>query len=137
MLDLFKGEVETQSKIMHEHIEQLSTTDDLVTVYEKLINSSRALKGAIKLVHVDIATPLVESLEGIFSHLQSQSIIADRLCIDLFNQAIDLLNGISSMPAVELNNPDMELINKKNNILTLEAVHNLVCQNARIYRFSL
>lgn len=111
MLDLFKIEVETQSKILLDLCSQLDTSDDLVEIYEKLINSVRALKGAINLVHVDIAIPLVEFLNSIFTNFQSQSIKADPIAIDIFKQTIGLLNKIADKSADELTTPDIELIN--------------------------
>ncbi|RDH81226.1 MAG: hybrid sensor histidine kinase/response regulator [endosymbiont of Galathealinum brachiosum] len=106
MLDLFKAEIDTQSEKLYSFINQIESTDDLSATYESLINSTRAIKGAAKLVHVDIIMPVIELQESVFSHYQSIDIKADKLSSDIFKSTIDLFIQIASLPANKLSTPE-------------------------------
>jgi len=109
MLDLFKSEVDTQSNKIINLVNELDSTNDLGNVYENLINATRAIKGAAKLVHVDILTPIIEQLENVFTHFQSINLILNKLGRDTIIEAIKLLISTASLTAEELNSPEDDL----------------------------
>ncbi len=111
MLDLFVLEVDTHSKKILDLTNKLDQEDDIVATYEALINATRAIKGAAKLVHIDIATKLIESIEHFFSSLQEKSIRLDKSGIDVINNSILLLKNIANLSADELNVPSDDLLN--------------------------
>lgn len=109
MLDLFVMEANTHSKKISTFLDQLSTTEDINKTYESLINATRAIKGAAKLVHIDIASKLVSILETTFSALQENSIRPDKNSSDSIHASIALLQSIAILSADKLNNPSDEL----------------------------
>lgn len=111
MLDLLKQEIDTQSEKIIPLIDTIESADDISDHYESLINSTRAIKGAINLVHVDIAVSIVELLESVFSLFQSRQFIAEDKHKKTFKQAIDILKTISALSAEQIEMPELEIIN--------------------------
>lgn len=109
MLDLFKSEVDTQSKKAITLVSELDSTNDLSNSYEALINAIRAVKGAAKLVHVEVLIPVIEQLENVFSHFQSINLVLNKLSKNTIEDAITLLTSTASLTANELNSPDGDL----------------------------
>ena len=106
MLDLFKTEIQTQSKKSLTQISQLATNESLIEHYEALINTTRAIKGAAKLVHVDIIEPTIEQLESTLSTLQNTNTATDKTTINTLNSTITLFIEISNLSLEELENPE-------------------------------
>jgi len=115
MLDLFILEVETHSKKIIDLVNKLDQLDDLSTGYETLINTTRAIKGAAKLVHIDVAIRLIESIENIFSSLQEKNTSLNSDGINTITNSISLLNNIANLTVNELNAPSDDLINNITN----------------------
>ncbi len=112
MFDLFKSEIETQSEKLFNSIKKLDSSDDLCSTYESLINHTRAIKGAVKLVHVNIVILTVELLEQVFSRYQSINIKTDKPGTDILNSTVNLFIYIASLPSEKLDTPE-EKTNKK------------------------
>jgi len=110
MLDLFSIEVETQTKKIASAYETLQTAGDPVSAYEQLINASRAIRGAAKLVHVDIALRLTDKLESTLSQLQAIAHPADEQLAQAISNSTELLKQIASLDAAALNQPAQPLL---------------------------
>ncbi len=106
MLDLFKTEITTQSKKLTLSLNELEHTADLNTTYESLINFTRAIKGATKLVHIDLILPVVVLLENVFSHFQGQAIKTDTNCNETLQNTVSFFKHIAVLSASELNQPN-------------------------------
>jgi two-component system, chemotaxis family, sensor histidine kinase and response regulator WspE len=133
MLELFRSEINTQSKKIAASISQLESTKDLSSTYESLINFTRAIKGATKLVHVDIILPAVETLEKVYSYYQSNNLKTNNSDITIFNDTKNLFIKIASLSAKELNHPDNNTttaidscIEKLNSLLTEKDTENSI-----------
>jgi len=109
MLDLFKSEVDTQSTKIIDSINEIEKTDDLSNSYESMINATRAIKGAAKLVHVDMIIPVIEQVENVLSHFQSMNSPLNKLNKDTVNNTINFLIDCASLSAKELDSPKDEL----------------------------
>jgi len=109
MLDLFKSEVDTQSNKIINSVNEIEEKDDLSNSYESMINAARAIKGAAKLVHVDILTPVIEKVENVLSHFQSINSPLNKSSKDTIEKAIKLLLDSASLSAIELNSPNNDL----------------------------
>jgi len=105
MLDLFKSEINTQSKKITTSLNTLTSCTDLKTQYESLINHTRAIKGAANLVHIDIIIPLVEALERTFCCLQKNNIKPDNATSKILIITTDLFYNISEFTTDEFNSP--------------------------------
>jgi len=131
MLDLFVLEVDTHSKKIVTITNDLGKQDDITTGYESLINATRAIKGAAKLVHIDIALNLVESIENVFSSLQEKSTKLDSDGTTTIINSITLLKNIANLSVDELNTPSDDLVNtiektqqQFKNLVSIDANHN-------------
>ena len=116
MLDLFVLEVDTHSKKIIDLTNQLDQQDDISSGYESLINATRAIKGAAKLVHINVALKLVESIENAFSSLQEKKLILDTDGNTAVVNSISLLKNIANLSVDELNTPSDELLSSIENI---------------------
>ncbi len=110
MLDLFSIEVETQTKKIASAYETLQAADDPVQAYEQLINATRAIKGAAKLVHIDIALRLSSKLESTLSQLQAIARPADGELTQAISKSTKLIKQIASLDAPALNEPGQALL---------------------------
>jgi two-component system, chemotaxis family, sensor histidine kinase and response regulator WspE len=115
MLDLFVLEVDTHSKKIIDLTNTLDQQDDISASYETLINATRAIKGAAKLVHIDVASGLIESIESAFSSLQKKNITLDSDGTNTITNSISLLKNIANLSVEELNTPSDDLLNNIKN----------------------
>lgn len=109
MLDIYKIEIETQSKILASNIlllEDSSAPDD---IYETLINASRAIKGAVNLVRIDLVAPIIELLEKVFTHFKSNNISLNDDAKEALEQTLEILSLTSALSADQLNTPDTQI----------------------------
>ena len=118
MLDLFAIEIDTHTKKIFAIFENNNDSDNVTDTYESLINATRAIKGAAKLVNVDIATQLSESLENSLSFLQSKEIPLSDEVISTLISSTDLLKKTATLTADLLNTPSDDL---HQNLLTQHA----------------
>jgi len=128
MLGLFITEIDVQAKKIRASISELKSATEPCNTYESLINATRAIKGAVKLVRIDIITNIIELQESTLSYLQDINLYADEIITDSLNNIIDLLVEVSRLSANELNTPDKDItekintgIEKLNILLTLKA----------------
>jgi len=106
MLDLFKSEVCTHSDKINASLNDLNNSDvDLSSRYESLINYTRAIKGAANLVHVDIISPVLNSLENAFYHLQKINLRITETELNIFKETLKLFNALTPLSAGELETP--------------------------------
>ena len=121
MLDLFAMEVETQSARILPSVSKLSDSTEIIDYYEKIINATRAIKGAAKLVNIQIASTLTEKMEATFSHLQSQSMTLDAKQQSEILSCVEQLQHIAQLDATSLATPNDKLTTQLNShINTLE-----------------
>ena len=115
MLDLFVLEVDTHSKKIIDLTNTLNQEDDISTAYKTLINAARAIKGAAKLVHIDIASRLIEHIESLFLSLQEKNITLNIDGTNTINNSISLLKTIANLSVEELNTPSDDILNNIEN----------------------
>jgi len=118
MLGLFKSEVETQSDKISDLIKTLEAKDDLIDSYESIINATRAIKGAAKLVHVSTLTPIIDKIENVFSYFQSINYKPNKLSKNTIEDAFKLLISSSALTAEELVTTDKKLSDSISLIIT-------------------
>ncbi len=113
MLDLFKIEVETQLKKATPFLDELSSAESI----EGLQAVCRALKGAIKLVNIEIALPIVDSVDQYLAHCSSTSTGITTEYSQQLHQVFELLEAISTLDKESLENPSAELNTRIENAL--------------------
>lgn len=105
MLDLFKSEIEVQTKKIKTTLENMPLSEDIKASYESIINYTRAIKGAAKLVHVEIILPPINALENTLSCLQKNNTEANSAILDPLNNANDLFLKLTTLNIDDLNSP--------------------------------
>lgn len=111
MLDLFAIEVETHATSMMDVLLALDLAAPAAKSLESLMRSAHSIKGAARLVNVDIAVKLSHIMEDCFVAAQESKIRIQAEHIDIFIQAIDFLKSIGKMSAELIDNPSTETLN--------------------------
>ncbi len=107
MLDLFKIEIDAQSKKLASALSTSGT--DIDSYYQTLQGISRAIRGAIKLVKVNITLPVIDAIDALINKNSSSRKALEENVVDCLSEAIKLLQDISDSTAEQLNNPDDNL----------------------------
>lgn len=107
MLDLFKIEIDTQSKKLHSALS--SPESDIDTYLQTLQGISRAIRGAVKLVKVNITLPVIDAIDELLNRYKLSATKLETGAIDKLLAAKELLLKISNLEAEHLNNPEKEL----------------------------
>ncbi len=110
MLDLFRSEVSIQTDAIRSTLLECDT--DTLSCLKKIEKAINALKAATNLVKVDIAYPIIDSLQKIINKLiTSESLPHESLNNSLINSTF-LLDHISELNADLLSDPNRELSSK-------------------------
>lgn len=101
MLDLFRIEVETHARTLNEGLLLLESASDNGAVLENLMRAAHSVKGAARMVGVDVAVQLAHCMEDLFVAAQSTSGHLDTETVDVLLQGVDLLTRIGATEADE------------------------------------
>lgn len=97
MLDLFRMEVENQVAVLNDGLLQLENTPNAIDEIEPLMRAAHSIKGAARIVQLDVAVQLAHILEDCFVSAQSELIKITSSHIDIFLQCVDILLNISQV----------------------------------------
>jgi len=98
MLELFRVEVENQSKILTEGLLALERNNKTVGGMEILMRAAHSLKGAARIVNLGAAVRVAHVMEDCFVAAQKGSVVLGQKQIDLLLGGVDLLVKISQTP---------------------------------------
>jgi len=101
MLDLFRLEVETQIEILNENLLILENNPQSPSALESLMRSAHSIKGAARIISIDVAVELAHAMEDCFVAAQKQSITLDRDRMDILFRGVDLLHEIARASETE------------------------------------
>jgi two-component system sensor histidine kinase and response regulator WspE len=99
MLDLFRVEVEGQSATLSECLLQLEQTPADPQCLERLMRAAHSVKGAARMVDIDIGVQLAHAMEDCFVTAQQGSITLGSTQIDCLLKGVDALKAIANAPA--------------------------------------
>ncbi len=103
MLDLFRMEVEAQATILNDNLLVLETNPKAANELEALMRASHSIKGAARIVSLDLAVQIAHLMEDCFVAAQTGAIAIDAADkIDVLLQGVDLLLRISQTPPHEI-----------------------------------
>ncbi|MEI6430045.1 MAG: chemotaxis protein CheA, partial [Pseudanabaena sp. ELA607] len=102
MVELFRLEVEEQSKILNQVLLTLEEQQHSPQALEALMRAAHSIKGAARIVSLDMAVQLAHSMEDAFVAAQNQQITLTADDIDILLHAVDLLSGISQRESQNL-----------------------------------
>ncbi|MDH5592987.1 MAG: hybrid sensor histidine kinase/response regulator [Gammaproteobacteria bacterium] len=97
MLDLFRIEVEGQSKILSDSLLALEDDPGSAEHLEQLMRASHSIKGAARMVDVDIAVRVAHVMEDCFVAAQEGKITLNDDDIDTLLHGVDILSEISQL----------------------------------------
>ena len=98
MFDLFRIEVDDQSKILTAGLLSLEQDNQAAGQLEVLMRGSHSLKGAARIVDLGAAVRVAHAMEDCFVAAQQGSVILGQKQIDLLLGGVDLLVKISQTP---------------------------------------
>jgi two-component system, chemotaxis family, sensor histidine kinase and response regulator WspE len=101
MLELFKTELENNIDAISNSLLELENDPKNTQHLEQLMRASHSIKGAARLLDIEIVVKLAHIMEDCFVAAQNQTITISNNHTDTFLQCIDALKEISSLSAVE------------------------------------
>ncbi len=109
MMDLFRMEAETQVGILNENLLMLETNPSSSLELESLMRAAHSLKGAARIVGLEIAVRIAHVMEDCFVAAQSGAIALDSPDkIDVLLRSVDLLYRISLLQETEIESGQAE-----------------------------
>ena len=97
MLELFRIEIEGQAKILSKVLLELENNPTSADYLEQLMRSSHSIKGAARMVGVDVAVRVAHIMEDCFVAAQEGSITINNDNIDTLLKGVDILVDISEL----------------------------------------
>jgi two-component system sensor histidine kinase and response regulator WspE len=97
MIELFRSEVEEQTRVFTEGLLALERPDDgaRAGVLESLMRAAHSLKGAARLVRLEPAEKMAHAMEGCFVAAQKGELQVGGAQTDLFLEGVDLIGEVS------------------------------------------
>jgi two-component system sensor histidine kinase and response regulator WspE len=102
MLELFRQEIETQVSILTQGLLVLETNTQSPDTLELLMRASHSIKGAARIVSLDLVVQLAHRIEDCFVAAQNQLITLDSEQIDILLESVDFLQNLSQIKEMEL-----------------------------------
>lgn len=96
MLDLFRVEVQTHTAVIQGGLLTLTTKTQDTTTLDALKRAAHCIKGAARLVNVEVAVELARAMEDVFVVAQQQRLSLDEAAVHDLQNGLDLLVGISA-----------------------------------------
>ncbi|HLO51157.1 MAG TPA: response regulator [Kamptonema sp.] len=103
MLDVFREEVETQVAILNQGLLSLESEPQSRQMLESLMRVANAIQGTARLVEIDAAINLAQSIETSLDNAQKQNFTLGASEIDVLLQGVNLLLNISRVKEEDLN----------------------------------
>lgn len=102
MMDLFRLEVEAQVTILNNGLLTAESQPQSGQELEALMRAAHSIKGAARIVALDVAVNLAHVMEDCFAAAQNKTIALNPDDVDVLLQGVDLLANISQVSDAEL-----------------------------------
>ncbi len=102
MLDLFRMELEAKSVIFNENLLALENNPHHAKALESLMRAAHSIKGAARIVQLDVAVTIAGVMEECFVEAIAGNIQLKPADIKLLFQGVDLIDRISQVKAAEM-----------------------------------
>ncbi|SPE54370.1 CheA signal transduction histidine kinase [Verrucomicrobia bacterium] len=102
MLELFRVEAENQAAIMTNGLLELERSTGAPQTFETLMRAAHSLKGAARIVNVQLAVRLAHAMEDCFVAAQQGKVTLGQSQIDLLFRILDLLSQIARQTEASL-----------------------------------
>lgn len=97
MVELFQTELESQTNLLNDGLVRLEQNDFDRSELESLMRAAHSIKGAARVVNLDVAVTLAHAMEDCFSALLKRDLTLEERDDDCLFQAVDLLTKIARM----------------------------------------
>ena len=98
MLEMFRGEAESHGAIIADCLLILEDDPGSDTLLEKLMRAAHSIKGAARLVGVDVIVRIAHVMEDVFVAAQDKKLTLNEGVIDLLLSANDQVLAIAALP---------------------------------------
>lgn len=103
MLDLYRQEVETNTRVITENLLNLERNNDVPVAAEAMMRAAHSIKGAARMVGFDRVVELAHTVEDCFVAAQDGEIKIEEAHIDILLKAVDMITDISEGRTETLN----------------------------------
>lgn len=104
MFELFRVDVESQAKVLSDGLINLEEDPSNPSLYEELMRAAHSVKGASRIIQLDVITQLAHSVEDCFVAAQKGKLLLSSEHIDCFLKAVDLFQSIAEIQEDQLDN---------------------------------
>jgi len=102
MLELFKLESETQANVINANLLKLENEPDNGAIIEPLMRAAHSIKGAARMIGLDIIVNLAHLMEECFVNTQKGTVTLTRSSIDLLLHCNDILGAIPKLSTTDI-----------------------------------
>ena len=102
MLELFKLESETQANVINENLLKLENDPGNNSIIEPLMRAAHSIKGAARMIGLNIIVDLAHLMEECFVNTQNGSVTLKRDFIDLLLHCNDILSTIPKLDTPDI-----------------------------------
>src|SRR5215468_10962955 len=95
LIDLFRSEVEAHSEVLSAALLALERSPGDTSRLEELMRAAHSIKGAARVVGVDVAVTVAHAMEDCFVAAQKGAFTLSPGDVDVFLRGVDLLAQIS------------------------------------------
>lgn len=104
MLDLFRIESESQTRILTDTLIELEDNPEDPTYLENLMRAAHSLKGAARMVGLDHAVSIGHVMEDVFVAAQNNKLVISADDMDILLSSVDLLANLAKSTNADYNN---------------------------------
>lgn len=102
MFELFCVEIDTQIKIMTEGLIEIEQGKKDPKLFESLMRAAHSIKGAARIVNLNVVVPLAHAMEDVFVMAQRNQITLEKDKIDQLLRSIDCLAAMARVKVSEI-----------------------------------
>lgn len=104
MLELFRIEVEGQAKVFFDSIHSVKGNSEPASLLETAMRAAHSIKGAARMVDVDVAVRVAHAIEDCLVTLQEHSLRPSSECTNTLSRGMEILVNISNLDKDESDN---------------------------------
>ncbi len=107
MMELFRQEAESHTKMLTSGLLDLEKSNNDKDVSEQLMRSAHSIKGAARMVGIDIVVTIAHAMEDCFVAAQNSEIELSAKCIDVLLTGVDTISDIAEGKTNTLNESEI------------------------------
>jgi len=113
MLELFRQEVDAHNKTLTSGLLDLEKSAADSEAAEKMMRAAHSIKGAARMVGIDVVVKIAHAMEDCFVAAQKGQITLDGNSVDVLLQGIDTINDISTGSADAISDEQISALTEK------------------------